>query len=144
MTVAKPKPQQLLQPVTTAADSALNQSQFLAISCNLRLALALALILVGWKTGTNLLGKCSNRNHVITFDSHLKTALLTYLLHEPLHELLGHISDTKVLFPKSGGTVLVGKWNMKIWYQTSHCHHKMIRKLTFQALALRHLLWLLL
>ena len=59
----------------------------------------------------NLLGKCSNKNcnHVNTFDSHLKTALLTYLLHEPLHELLGHISDTKVLFPKSGGAALVGK-----------------------------------
>ena len=34
MTVEKPKPKQLLQPITTGADSAMNQSQFLAITCN--------------------------------------------------------------------------------------------------------------
>ena len=34
MTVEKPKPKQLLRPITTGADSAMNQSQFLAISCN--------------------------------------------------------------------------------------------------------------
>ena len=34
MTVEKPKPKQLLRPVTTGADSAMNQSQFLAIICN--------------------------------------------------------------------------------------------------------------
>ena len=30
MTVEKPKPKQLLRPITTGADSAMNQSQFLA------------------------------------------------------------------------------------------------------------------
>ena len=34
MTVKTPKPKQLLRPITTGADSAMNQSQFLAISCN--------------------------------------------------------------------------------------------------------------
>ena len=35
MTVEKPKPKQLLRPITTGADSVMNQSQFLAITCNL-------------------------------------------------------------------------------------------------------------
>ena len=34
MTVEKPKPKQLLRPITTGAVSAMNQSQFLAITCN--------------------------------------------------------------------------------------------------------------
>ena len=34
MTVEKPKPKELLRPITTGADSAMNQSQFLAISRN--------------------------------------------------------------------------------------------------------------
>ena len=34
MTVEKPKPKQLLRPIITGADSAMNQSQFLAITCN--------------------------------------------------------------------------------------------------------------
>ena len=34
MTVEKPKPRQLLRPITTGAVSAMSQSQFLAISCN--------------------------------------------------------------------------------------------------------------
>ena len=34
MTVEKPKPKQLLRPITTGAGSAINQSQFLAITCN--------------------------------------------------------------------------------------------------------------
>ena len=35
MTVEKSKPKQLLRPITTGANSAMNQSQFLAITCNL-------------------------------------------------------------------------------------------------------------
>ena len=35
MTVEKPKPKQLLRPITTRARSTMNQSQFLAITCNL-------------------------------------------------------------------------------------------------------------
>ena len=34
MTVEKPKPRQLLRPIITGANSAMNQSQFLAITCN--------------------------------------------------------------------------------------------------------------
>ena len=34
MTVEKPKPKQLLRPITTGAGSAMNQSQFLAITGN--------------------------------------------------------------------------------------------------------------
>ena len=34
MTVEKPKPKQLLRPITIGAGSAMNQSQFLAITCN--------------------------------------------------------------------------------------------------------------
>ena len=34
MTVEKPKPKQLLRPIKTGADSAMNQSQFLAITWN--------------------------------------------------------------------------------------------------------------
>ena len=34
MTVEKPKPKQLLQPITTGAECGMNQSQFLAITCN--------------------------------------------------------------------------------------------------------------
>ena len=34
MTVEKPRPKQLLRPITTGAGSAMNQSQFLAITCN--------------------------------------------------------------------------------------------------------------
>ena len=34
MTVEKPKPKQLLRPITTGAGSAMSQSPFLAITCN--------------------------------------------------------------------------------------------------------------
>ena len=34
VTVEKPKPKQLLGPITARANSAMNQSQFLAITCN--------------------------------------------------------------------------------------------------------------
>ena len=34
MIVEKPKPKQLLRPITTGTNSAINQSQLLAITCN--------------------------------------------------------------------------------------------------------------
>ena len=34
MTVQKPKPKQLLRPITTGTNSSMSQSQFLAITCN--------------------------------------------------------------------------------------------------------------
>ena len=34
MTVEKPKPKQLVRAITAGANSAMNQSQFIAITCN--------------------------------------------------------------------------------------------------------------
>ena len=87
MTVEKPKPKQLLRPITTGADSAINQPQFPAITCNsleareksrVRGAVGLSFgscRLKNWRESFKPIVKRSNRNYVITFDSHLKTAL---------------------------------------------------------------------
>ena len=89
MTVEKPKPMQLLRLITTRAGSAINQSQFLAILCNslqaweksrVHGAIGFGLAshwLKNWRMSFKPITKCSNRDHVITFDSHLKTALNT-------------------------------------------------------------------
>ena len=89
MTVEKPKPKQLLRPITTGADSAMNQSQLLAITCNSLKAREKSRAhdatgfgfashwLKNWRESFKPITKRSNRNHVITFDSHLKTALYT-------------------------------------------------------------------
>ena len=89
MTVEKPKPKQLPRPITTGADSAMNQSHFLAITCNSlkareksreQGAIALGFAshwLKNWRECFKPITKRSNRNHVITFDSNLKTALIT-------------------------------------------------------------------
>ena len=81
------KPKQLLRPITTGADSAMNQSQFLAITCNSLEAREESRVhgaigfgfashwLKNWRESFKPITKRSNRNHVITFDSHLKTAL---------------------------------------------------------------------
>ena len=88
MTVEKPKPKQLLRPITTGADSAMNQSQFLAITCNPLEAREKSRVhgaigfgfashwLKNWRESLKPITKRSNRNHVTTFDSHLKTALI--------------------------------------------------------------------
>ena len=88
MTVEKPKPKQLLRPITAGANSAMNQSQFLAITCNSLEAREISRVhgaigfgvashwLNNWGDSFKPITKHSNRNHVITFDSHLKTALL--------------------------------------------------------------------
>ena len=87
MTVEKPKPKQLLRPITTGANSAMNQSQFLAIICNSLKARKESRVhgaigfgstshwLKNWRESFEPITKRSNRNHVITFDSHLKSAL---------------------------------------------------------------------
>ena len=87
MTVEKPKPKQLLRPITTGVDSAVNQSQFLAITCNslkareksrVHVAIGFGFAshwLQNWRESFKPITKLSNRNHVISFDSHLKTAL---------------------------------------------------------------------
>ena len=88
MTVEKPKPKQLLRPIPTGANSAMNQSQFLAITCNSLKAREKSRVhgaigfgfashwLKNWRESFKPITKCSNRNHVITFDSHLKTAVM--------------------------------------------------------------------
>ena len=87
MTVEKPEPKQLLRSITTGADSAMNQSEFLAIICNslkvrekwrIHGAIGFGFAshwLKNWREAFKPITKRSNRNHVITFDSHLKTAL---------------------------------------------------------------------
>ena len=86
-TVEKPNPKQLLRPVTTGTNSTMNQSQFLAITCNSPEAREKARVhgaigfcfdshwLKNWREYFKPITRRSNRNHVITFDSHLKTAL---------------------------------------------------------------------
>ena len=85
MTVEKPKPKQLLRPITTGTNSDMNQSQFLAITCNSPEAREKSRVhgaigfgfasnwLKNWRDSFKPITKPSN--HVISFDSHLKTAL---------------------------------------------------------------------
>ena len=90
MTVKKPKPKQLLRPITTGADSTMKQSQYLGIiiiTCNSLKAWEKSCIhgaisfgfashrLKNWHESFKQITKRSNCNHVITFNSHLKTAL---------------------------------------------------------------------
>ena len=70
MTVEKPKPKQLLRPITTGTNGAMNQSQFLAIGFGFD-----SHWLKNWRESFKPIIKRSNRNHVIPFDSHLKSAL---------------------------------------------------------------------
>ena len=89
MTVEKPKPKQLLRPITTGTKSAMNQSQFLAITCYSLEAREKSRVhgaigfgfashwLKNWRDSFKPMTKRSNRNHVITFDTHLKTAPFT-------------------------------------------------------------------
>ena len=88
MTVEKPKPKQLLRPITTGTNSSMSQSQFLAITCNSLGAREKSRVhgaigfgfashwLKNWRESFKPITKRSKRNHVITFDSHLKTALI--------------------------------------------------------------------
>ena len=86
MTVQKPKTKQLLRPITTATNSAMNQSQFLAITSNSPEAREKSRVhgaigfashwLKNWRESFKPITKRSNRKHAITFDSHLKTTLI--------------------------------------------------------------------
>ena len=94
MTVEKPKPKQLLRPITTGANSVMNQSQFLPITCNSLVAREKSHVhgavcfgfashwLKNWRESLKPITKRSNRNHVITFDSQLKTALMQSQVHK--------------------------------------------------------------
>ena len=94
MNVEKPKPKQLLQPITTGTNSAMNQSQFLAITRNQLQAREKSCAhrvigfgfashwLKNWRKSYKPITEGSNHNHVITFDSHLKTAVIKmYYIH---------------------------------------------------------------
>ena len=86
MTVEKPKPNQLIRPITTGAGSAMNQSKFEAREKS-RVHGAIGLCfdshwLKNWRESFKPITKRSNRNHVITFDSHLKKLL--YMQHSIL------------------------------------------------------------
>ena len=99
MTVEKPKPKQLLRPITTGANSAMNKSEFLLIASNslkgreksrVHGAIGFGFAshwLKNWRESFKPITKRSNRNHVITFDSHLKTAL-----YDPFHILCRPLS----------------------------------------------------
>ena len=81
MTVEKPKPKQLLRRITRGTNSSMNQSQFLAITCNSPEAREISHVdgaigfgfashcLKNWREYFKPITKSSNRNH-------LKTALL--------------------------------------------------------------------
>ena len=87
MTVEKPKPKQLLRPIKIGTNRAMNQSQFLEITRNSLEAREKSRVqgaigfgfashwLKNWRESFKPITKRSNRNLVITFDSHLKTAL---------------------------------------------------------------------
>ena len=87
----KPKPKQLHRPITTGAGSAMNQSQILAITCYSLEARERSRVhgamsfgfsshwLKNRRESFKPITKRSNRNDVITFDNHLKTAV--YILH---------------------------------------------------------------
>ena len=82
------KPKQFLRPITTGASSAMNQSRFLAITFNSLKAREKSRVqgaigfgfdshwLKNWRDSFKPITERSNHNHVITFDSHLKIALV--------------------------------------------------------------------
>ena len=86
MTVERPKAKQLPRPITTGADSAMNQSESMAITCNLLEAREKSRVdgvigfgfgfashwLKNWRETFKPITKRSNRNHVITLDSHFE------------------------------------------------------------------------
>ena len=84
----KPVPKQLLRPITTGVNSAMNQSEFLAITCNLLKARENSRVqgAIGFGFASNRLKnrreifkpitKRDDRNRVTAIDRHLKTALM--------------------------------------------------------------------
>ena len=103
MTVEKPIPKQLLRPITTGTNSSMDQSQFLATTCNSLEAREKSRVhgaigfgfashwLKNWRDSFKPITKRSNRNPLITFDSHLKTALY--------QRFSGTLLSSRSLFP---------------------------------------------
>ena len=77
----------LFRPITTRANRAMNQLELLAITCNSLKAREKLRVqgeigfgfdshwLKNWRESFKPITKLSNRNHVITFDSHLKIVI---------------------------------------------------------------------
>ena len=84
----KNKTQAITPTNHNSPNSAMNQSQFLAVTCNsleareksrVRGAIGFGFAshwLKNWRDPFKPITKRSNRNHVISFDSHLKTTLI--------------------------------------------------------------------
>ena len=125
MTVEKPKPKQLLRPITTGADSATNQSQFLEITCNSLKAREKSRVhgaigfgfashwLKNWRESFKPITKRSNRNYVITFNSHLKTALMPRIITTAIIMMTTMKAKLKSLMK----TMMMTMTNMKILCQ---------------------------
>ena len=100
----------------------MNLTQFLAITCNLlkvqeksRVHGAIAFgfashWLKNWRKFFKPITKCTNRNHVITFNSHLKTALNHYLLNKSDQNLLSSPVDSDLSYRSSPH--LLNNWSL--------------------------------
>ena len=92
MTVDKPKPKQFFRPITTGTNSTMNQSQF-SVTRSKRGKKSLVRGAIGfgftshslknWRESFEPITKSTNRNRIITFDNHLKTALNVIYDHTP-------------------------------------------------------------
>ena len=108
----------------------MNQSQFLAITCNslkareksrVRGAIGFCFAshwLKNWRESFEPITKRSNRNHVITFDSHLKTALLFFV--SKLNDCIVD-SSRFIIVLVSFGAFLVW-WYYRYRYRPRHCN----------------------
>ena len=105
MTVEKPKPKQLLRPIITRTNNAMNQSEFLAITCNkVRLVGGASHWLKNWRKSFKPITKRSNCNHVNyfrqSFENCSNGGQLPSLLPQPcfhikiLHKLLHNTAIT--------------------------------------------------
>ena len=75
MTVEKPKPKQLLRPITIPSNcNSLKAREKSRVHGAIDFGFA-SHWLKNWRESFKPITKRSNRNHVISFDSHLKTAL---------------------------------------------------------------------
>ena len=85
MTFEKPSPRELLRPITTGVNKAMNQSGFQAVRCSLLKARENLFVqsfdfashwLKNWCEFLKPISKRSNHNCIISFDGQLKTALI--------------------------------------------------------------------
>ena len=101
----------------------MNQSQFLAIPCNSLEAREKSRVhgaisfgfashwLKNWRESCKPITKRSNRNHVITFDSHLKTALM--MMIDDNNDVYDHDAT---MIPKQEKTKLHQSLKLRLQY----------------------------